>query len=66
MVTIHFEKENTTKNIKTTAKTVADLLKELKINPETVLVTRESEVITEDEKISADDKLEILSVISGG
>ena len=66
MVTIHFEKDNTTKSIKTKAKTVIELLRELKINPETILITRNNEVITEDEKISEDDKLEILSVISGG
>ncbi len=66
MVQLHFEKDNSTKHITTNAKTVGALLKELKINPETVLIARNNEVITEDEKITAEDKLEILSVISGG
>ncbi len=66
MVTVHFEKNNTTRNVNSSAKTLALLLKELGLNPETIIVTRNNEVITEDEKISADDTLEILSVISGG
>lgn len=66
MVTIHFEKDNTTRNIQSSAKTLGLLLKELNLNPETVIVTRNNEVLTEDEKISKDDTLDILSVISGG
>lgn len=56
---------NQSLNIKDNAN-VSDLLKELKINPITVIVTRNNEVITEKEKLKDNDKLEILSVISGG
>ena len=66
MVTVHFEKDNTTRTINSSAKTLALLLKELNLNSETIIVTRNNEVLTEDEKISKNDKLEILSVISGG
>ena len=45
---------------------VADLLKELNVNPVTVIVTRNSELILEDEKLEDNDEIKILSVISGG
>ena len=45
---------------------VADLLKELKVNPVKVIVTRNSELILEDEKLEDNDEIKILSVISGG
>ncbi|HLC61792.1 MAG TPA: MoaD/ThiS family protein [Candidatus Nanoarchaeia archaeon] len=45
---------------------VSDLLKKLKINPVTVIVSRNSELILEDEKLNDKDKIKILSVISGG
>ena len=45
---------------------VADLLKELNINPVTVIVSRNSELILEDEKLNDNDEIKILSVISGG
>ena len=46
--------------------TVIDLLKKLNINPITVIVSRKNELILEDEKLSNDDEIKILSVISGG
>jgi len=45
---------------------VADLLKKLDINPVTVIVSRNNELVLEDEKLSNNDKIRILSVISGG
>ena len=45
---------------------VQDLLKELKINPVTVIVSRSNELILEDEKLKNNDEIKILSVISGG
>lgn len=46
--------------------TVAELLDKIKINPTTVIVTRNKEVITENTFLNNNDKLELLSVISGG
>lgn len=46
--------------------TVTDLLKKLNINPVTVIVSRENELILENEKLNDNDDLKILSVISGG
>ena len=45
---------------------VSDLLKELNINPVTVIVSRNNELILEDEKLKDNDEIRILSVISGG
>ena len=45
---------------------VADLLKKLSINPVTVIVSRNNELILEDEKLKNNDEIKILSVISGG
>ena len=46
--------------------TVSSLLKKLKINPVAVIVTRKDEVLTQDQRISDNDCVKILSVISGG
>ncbi|MBI2647525.1 MoaD/ThiS family protein [Candidatus Woesearchaeota archaeon] len=45
---------------------VRDILKELSINPITVIVARNNELILEDEPLNDNDKIKILSVISGG
>ena len=45
---------------------IADLLKKLNINPVTVIVSRNNELILDDEKLNDNDEIKILSVISGG
>jgi len=45
---------------------VSDLMKELKINPVTVIVSRNNELILEEERLQNNDEIKILSVISGG
>ncbi len=45
---------------------VIDLLKKLNINPVTVIVSRKNELLLEDEKLSNNDEIKVLSVISGG
>jgi tRNA-5-methyluridine54 2-sulfurtransferase len=47
-------------------RTVRDLLSELAINPDTVLVIRDRELLTREERVGADDRIEIRPVISGG
>lgn len=46
--------------------TVSQLLKKLKINPETVIVAKGNELVTEKEKLADSDSIQVLSVISGG
>ena len=46
--------------------TVKDLLARLNINPVTVIVSKNKEIILEDEKLKENDDIKIISVISGG
>ncbi|MFH0961802.1 MAG: sulfur carrier protein ThiS [archaeon] len=46
--------------------TFENLLKKLGINRETVVVRRNGRLVAESEKISPGDKVEIVSIISGG
>jgi len=61
---IFIEKDN--KQLVLKAKTVTDLLNKLEINPDTVLVVKNNEVVLSDEILSETDEIKILSVISGG
>jgi len=64
-VFIDRENKNTTLNLDNNS-IVSDLLKKLSINPVTVIVARNNELILEDDKLKDNDKIKILSVISGG
>ncbi len=61
---VFIDKTNETKELE--AKTVNELLSKLKINPTTVIVTKNNELVTEDKGLSSEDEIKILSVISGG
>jgi sulfur carrier protein ThiS len=61
---VFIEKEN--KNIDANAGNGRDLLKSLNINPSTVILVRNDEVILEEESLDDADIIKILSVISGG
>ena len=43
-----------------------ELFDKLKVDKNTVLITRDNELITEDEKLNDGDEIKLLSVISGG
>ena len=45
---------------------VREVLRELGVDPDTVLVIREGELITREAQVGQDDRLEIRPVISGG
>lgn len=45
---------------------VRDLLTELGIDPDTVLVIRDRTLLTREERLAVDDRVEIRPVISGG
>jgi sulfur carrier protein len=45
---------------------VAVLLRKLALLPQTVMVIRGNQLLTDDEVVRADDEIEIRSVISGG
>ena len=60
------EREQTTAEIEFSGKTVIELLDHLHLNPETVIVSRGCEVLTEKETLNENDSIELISVISGG
>ena len=64
MPIVYLEKEE--KTIKIDELSVKEILKKLKINPTTVIIAKNSELITEDAKLLQDDKIKIFPVISGG
>ena len=59
------EKDNKLLELKGNRKGI-EILKELEINPTTVLLVKNNEVVLPDENLSETDKIKILSVISGG
>ena len=64
MPTVYLEREEKTVKIKEIE--VKEILKILKINPTTVIIARNNEIITEDVKLNKDDEIRILPVISCG
>ena len=65
-INVFIDKENKNKIIELENNSVSELLEKLKINPVTVIVSRNNELILEDEKLKDNDEIKILSVISGG
>lgn len=62
---LFIERSNQEKEI-TFEGTVSELLKHIKVNPETVLVSRNDELLTDTDIVSSPDIVKILSVVSGG
>ena len=61
---VFIERENKTINLE--ASNAKDVLNKLNINPETVLLARNNELILLETKLNNNDELKLLSVISGG
>ena len=64
MPIVYLEREN--KAVKVKQLLVKEILKELKINSTTVIITKNNELIIDDVKLKEDEKIKILPVISGG
>ena len=66
-INVFYDREKKEKTIELAANSlVRDLLEKMKINPVTVIASRDNNIITEDEKLEDKDKIRIISVISGG
>lgn len=65
MVTLFIEREQRREEVEFSGR-IATLLAEHQINPETVVVVKNGEVVAENERCGADDEIKCLSVISGG
>ncbi|MBS1267072.1 MAG: hypothetical protein MAG795_01043 [Candidatus Woesearchaeota archaeon] len=62
---VYFEEQEEEKEIKFNG-VAEDLLKQLNINPITVILVKNNKLISKKEQLSNKDSLKILSVISGG
>ncbi|MBT3721429.1 thiamine biosynthesis protein ThiS [archaeon] len=65
-IKVRFEQGNENRIVEFKKTTVKELLIQLNVNPETVLVARNKEIITSDETLQDDEIIDLLSVISGG
>ena len=64
---VFYDRENKEKTIELDNNlSVKDLLNKMNINPVTVIVSKNSNIILEDEKLNDEDDIKIISVISGG
>ena len=46
--------------------TVRDAIKKVGLSPETILATRNGQLLTDDEILGEDDQIKLIAVISGG
>ncbi|MFC2016536.1 MoaD/ThiS family protein, partial [Chloroflexota bacterium] len=66
-IKVFYDRENKQKTIELANNSSAkDLLVKMKINPITVIVSKDDAIITEDEKLKDKDNIRLISVISGG
>ncbi|MAE43304.1 thiamine biosynthesis protein ThiS [Candidatus Woesearchaeota archaeon] len=64
---VFYDRENKEKTIELDGNmSVKDLLEKMNINPITVIVSKNDNIILEDEKLNDKDDIKIISVISGG
>lgn len=65
-ITVFKERDNSTTQVNFSGTTVLELLQLLKVNAETVIVVRNGDIITEKDSLQNKDRIDVLSVISGG
>ena len=66
-ISVFHDREKKEKTIEIDENTsVKELLTKMNINPVTVIVSKDNNIITEDEKLNDKDKISLISVISGG
>lgn len=65
MVTIFIEREKRTERLAFSGR-ITELLERLDVNPETIVVVKNGDVVAESERCEGEDELQLLSVISGG
>ena len=63
---IYLEKDNKSLSLKIKKIDGKKLLEKLKINPSSVILVKNDEVVLEDEILESGDDIKILSVVSGG
>lgn len=61
---VYIERTDEYKEVKTSS--IKEIMLKLNINPTTIVIVKNNELVTEDSKITEKDDLKFLSVISGG
>jgi len=64
-VTIHYREEEYLLDLEE-GSTMRDALKEMEVPANTVIITKEQEVLLQDHELSEGEKIKLLPVISGG
>ena len=66
-INVFYDREKKEKDIELDENSsIKDLLAKMNINPVTVIVSKEDNIILEDENLQDKDKIKLISVISGG
>jgi sulfur carrier protein ThiS len=66
-INVFFDREKKEKTIEVGENSlIRDLLAKMNVNPVTVIVSRDGNIIMEDDEINDKDKINLISVISGG
>tara|TARA_Y100000034_G_C6516505_1_gene222121 strand:+ start:289 stop:489 length:201 start_codon:yes stop_codon:yes gene_type:complete len=61
---VFVEREN--KNLEVEANSMKDLFSKVNVNPETVIISKNNELVVDDVELRENDEIKLLSVISGG
>lgn len=62
---VYIERSDENKQLTFTG-TAKQLCKELDVNPQTVLILQNEELVTEDEELADEDTIKLITVVSGG
>lgn len=63
---IKVESRDFSKTVEFKGKTIGELLKKMKLNPENFVLSKNNEIVLEDERLKSGDKVKLFPVISGG
>ena len=67
LIKVFFDRENRNESIELEDESlVSNILEKFNINPVTVIIAKNDEVVTKEEKLNNNDEIKILSVLSGG
>tara|TARA_Y100000310_G_C19940663_1_gene472400 strand:+ start:89 stop:295 length:207 start_codon:yes stop_codon:yes gene_type:complete len=67
LIKVFFDRENRNESLELEeGSRINNILEKFSINPVTVIVAKNGEVVTKDEKLENNDDVKILSVLSGG
>jgi len=66
-IKIFLERQNKQQNLSINKEiSMAELMREVGVNPSEVIAVRNGELVTEDTRVKAGDEIKFLAVISGG